>query len=174
MSSPADLLLDGFGRVPDLVRAAVDGLTREQLAHRLDPQANSIGWLAWHLARIEDASLAEAFGGEQVWTAQGFYEWSGLPLDAADTGFGHGPEQVEAVLVRSADFLTGYYDAVAARTAEQLRTVTAQDLDRVVDDSWDPPVTLGTRLVSVLEDVLQHVGQAGFVRGVITRGPPLR
>ena len=169
MSSPADLLLDGFGRVHDLVRAAVEGLTREQLAHRLDPHANSVGWLVWHLARIEDASLADAFGGEQVWTAQGWYEWSGLPLEPSDTGFGHGPHEVELVLVRSADFLTGYYDAVAARTAGQLSTVTPDDLDRVVDRSYDPPVTLGVRLVSVLEDVVQHVGQAAFVRGVIPR-----
>jgi hypothetical protein len=38
-----------------------------------------------------------------------------------------------------------------------------------VDDYWDPPVTLGVRLVSIISDDLQHVGQAAFIRGVIER-----
>jgi hypothetical protein len=38
-----------------------------------------------------------------------------------------------------------------------------------VDDYWDPPVTLGVRLVSVISDDLQHAGQAAFIRGVIDR-----
>lgn len=169
MATPADLLLDGFGRVPDLVDAAVDGLTADQLTHRLDPEANTVAWLVWHLARVEDLSLADAFGAEQVWLAGGWSERFGLPLGDDDMGYGHDAEQVAAVRVDSPDLLSGYYRAVAARTAEHLRFVTAEDLDRVVDRSYDPPVTLAVRLVSVLEDVTQHVGQAALLRGVLTR-----
>jgi hypothetical protein len=40
----------------------------------------------------------------------------------------------------------------------------------VVDASWDPPVTLGVRLVSVISDDLQHAGQAAYLRGMIEYG----
>lgn len=67
----------------------------------------------------------------------------------------------------SGDLLTGYYDAVHEQSLGVLRTVAAKDLERVVDEHWDPPVTLGVRLVSVLSDDLQHVGQAAYVRGLL-------
>ena len=169
MSSPADLLLDGFGRFPELVQGAVEGLGADQLTHRLDPEANTIAWLIWHLARVEDLSLAEAFGGEQAWDSGGWADRFDLPFGPDDIGYGHDAEQVAAVRVGSPDLLLGYYAEVSRRTAEHLRFVTAEDLDRVVDRSYDPPVTLGVRLVSVLEDVAQHVGQAALLRGVITR-----
>lgn len=167
--SPADLLLDGFGRFPELVEAAVEGLTEDQLTHRLDPEANTIAWLVWHLARVEDISLAEAFGAEQVWRSGDWAEQLGLPFGPDDMGYGHDAGQVAAVRDVSPKLLTDYYGEVARRTAEHVRFVTADDLDRVVDRSYDPPVTLGVRLVSVLEDVAHHVGQAAFLRGVITR-----
>lgn len=169
MSTPADLLLDGYGRLPDLVRAAGDGLSTEQLAAQLDPGANTVGWLLWHLARVEDESVAEAFGSERIWTAQGWSARFGLPFAEDDFGYGHSSEQVAAVRVESADLLIGYYDAVSVRTREHVSMVTGDDLDRVLDSSYDPSVTLGVRLVSVLEDAQQHVGQAALIRGILQR-----
>lgn len=69
--------------------------------------------------------------------------------------------------VSDGGLLTGYYDAVHAQSLEALRALTAADLERVVDERWDPPVTLGVRLVSVLSDDLQHVGQAAYARGLL-------
>jgi hypothetical protein len=69
--------------------------------------------------------------------------------------------------VDSADLLLDYATAVHTRTAEFVRDLTDDDLDRIVDERWDPPVTLGVRLVSVLDDDLQHVGQAAYVRGAL-------
>ncbi len=162
------MLLDGFGRVPELLQAAVDGLTADELNHRVGGRSNSIAWLVWHLARVEDASIAEVFGSEPAWTAAGWYDRFGLPVEASDTGYGHDSEAVDTVRVDSAELLTGYYAAVHERTLEHLRFLGGEDLDRVVDEAYDPPVTLAVRLVSVLEDVLQHVGQAAFARGLMT------
>jgi hypothetical protein len=39
----------------------------------------------------------------------------------------------------------------------------------VVDEKWDPPVTLGVRLVSMASDALQHAGQAAFIKGSLSR-----
>ncbi len=166
-TTAADLLSDAFDRIRQQVRHAVSGLTAEQLAHRPDPNANSIGWLIWHLTRIQDDHIADAAGTEQVWTADGWYDRFGLPLDPADTGYGHGPEQVAAVRIDGPELLVGYHDAVYRHTAGFVAGLTEQALARVVDSNWDPPVTLGVRLVSVLGDDWQHVGQAAYVKGLL-------
>jgi uncharacterized damage-inducible protein DinB len=165
----AALLTDAFSRIGEEVHDAVDGLSAEQLAFRVDPQANSIGWLVWHLSRVQDDHVAGVAGSEQVWTAQGWVERFGLPFPVHAIGYGHSSDDVAAVQVKSPELLTGYYDAVAARTAEYVGGLTDADLDRVVDEAWDPPVTLGVRLVSVIDDCAQHAGQAAFVRGIVLR-----
>jgi uncharacterized damage-inducible protein DinB len=163
----AEILADAFGRVQETVHNAVQGLTSSQLAERLDPDANSIAWLIWHLARVQDDHLADAFAVPQVWTEYG--KRFELPLGPADTGYGHSSEQVAQVMVPSADLLTGYHDAVHEQTLRLISGITDADLDRVVDEAWDPPVTLGVRLVSVISDGLQHAGQAAFIRGILLR-----
>jgi len=164
---PRDLLVDGFDRIHDSLRAAIDGLSPDRLAHRIAPGANPIGWLAWHLLRVQDDHVADVAEREQVWTAEGWVERFALDLDAAATGYGFDDAEVDRVRVPSTDVLLGYSDAVHARTAEFLHGIDADDLERVVDESWDPPVTLAVRLVSVLSDDLQHVGQAAYVRGAL-------
>lgn len=162
-----DLLTDAFGRIQESVHATVDDLDAAELATRVDGRGNSIAWLVWHLTRIEDDHVAAVAGTEQVWARDGWAARFGLPLDDADTGFGHSSEQVDAVRVDDPRLLTGYHDAVHARALEYLRGLADGDLDRVVDEGWDPPVTLAVRLVSVVNDAAQHIGQAGFVRGLL-------
>lgn len=163
-----EVLGDAYGRIGEIVHRVVRGLSPDQLAYRPDPGANSIAWLVWHLTRGQDAQLADVAGREQVWFDQGWVQRFALPLDAADTGYGHSAAQVGQVQA-SAELLTGYYDAVADSCASYLTSLTEPDLDRIVDDAWDPPVTLGVRLVSILGDDLQHAGQAAYVRGMLER-----
>ena len=169
----AELLADAFGRIRETVHGAVDGLTPGQLAFRPESGSNSIAWLVWHLTRIQDDHVADVAGTGQVWTStRDGASWAdrfGLPFAASATGYGHGAEAVAAVQVRSAELLTGYYDAVHQETIEYVQSLTDVDLDRVVDKAWDPPVTLGVRLVSVISDDLQHAGQAAYLRGLIER-----
>jgi uncharacterized damage-inducible protein DinB len=165
-----DVLLYAYEQVQATLRRAVEGLTAEQLTARVGPEANPIAWLAWHLARVQDDHVAEVAGSEQVWTAGGWADRFDLPFDRSATGYGFSADDVAAVRVDSADLLLGYAAAVHERTAEFLRGLSDDDLDRVVDTNWDPPVTLGVRLVSVLSDDLQHIGQAAYVRGLLTSG----
>ena len=164
--TPAELLIDAFGRIAEGVHDVVDGLDEVQLAHRPGPDANPVGWLVWHLTRVQDDHVADVAGLEQVWTAQGFVDRFGLPLPAADTGYGHSSEAVAQVRVEVAQ-LQEYAAAVHEQTLRFLHGLDAEDLDRVVDDRWDPPVTLGVRLVSVVGDDSQHLGQAAYVRGLL-------
>jgi uncharacterized damage-inducible protein DinB len=163
-----DLLLDSFARIRAAYDDVLDGITDEQLEYRSDADANSIAWLCWHLTRIQDDHIAGAAGLPQVWTSQGWQERFGLPLPPEDHGYGHGSEQV-AVVKASAELLAGYHVAVHAQTVTVITALTEADLERIVDESWDPPVTFGVRLVSVIADDLQHTGQAAFVRGLAER-----
>ncbi|MCX2180974.1 DinB family protein [Streptomyces sp. SKN60] len=164
----AELLTDAFGRVQEAVHQAVEGLSDDELTARVDPDANSIAWLVWHLTRIQDDHVADAFGTEQIWTSDGFSGRFGLPFPEDATGFGHSSAQVAAVRA-PADLLLAYYDAVHARTLSHLGSLTDADLDRVVDTRWTPHVTLGVRLVSVIAEDNQHAGQAAYARGVVER-----
>ena len=163
-----ELLVDAFERIKEGAADAVEGLGPEQLAQRPSPDANSIAWLVWHLTRIQDDHLADVAGIEQVWTAQGWHERLALPFAASDTGYGHSSDQVAQVSGVTAEQLLGYLDAVHQQTVGFVTGLSPEDLDRVVDRRWDPPVTLGVRLVSVVNDDQQHVGQAAFVRGLVT------
>ena len=164
----AELLVDAFGRIHDSVHRVLDGLTPDQLAFRVDEQANSIGWLTWHLTRIQDDHLADAAQTEQVWLSGGWWQRFALPFDRLATGYGHQSDDVAQVRV-TADLLRNYHDAVHANTIGYVAGLSDDDLHRIVDTRWSPPVTLGVRLVSVLADDLQHVGQAALIRGVIGR-----
>ena len=164
----SELLADAFQRVRDGVHPAVNGLGADDLAYRPDPESNSIAWLVWHLTRIQDDHVAGLRGVEQVWTAAGWAERFDLPLDATDTGYGHDPDAVAAVRADAA-LLLGYFEDVHASTIDYVGTLDDNALDRVVDRDWDPPVTAGVRLVSVIADDLQHVGQAAYIRGLLQR-----
>jgi hypothetical protein len=167
--SAADLLIDGFGRVRENVHHVLDRVSEAALQYRVDPAANSICWQIWHLTRVQDDHVAAAGGRTQVWLS----DWAkrfDLPLDPGDTGYGHTSDQV-AVVRAPASLLTGYHDAVYEQTIAFLRTLTDDDMSTIVDRNWRPPVTMAVRLVSVLADDLEHVGQAAFIRGVIERRP---
>ena len=159
------LLLDAFDRISGLVGRVVDGLDEDELAARPNGRANSIAWLVWHLSRIQDDHVAGVAGTDQIWLAGGWADRFGLDLSPDDTGYGHGSADVAAVRA-SAELLRGYHAAVAERHGRFVRGLSAADLDRVVDTNWNPPVTLGVRLVSVVSDCLQHLGQAAYARGL--------
>ncbi|KRC53553.1 MULTISPECIES: mycothiol transferase [unclassified Nocardioides] len=168
--SPADLLTEAIDRVLESVESVLDGADDALLAERPTPDANSIGWLVWHLTRVQDDHVADVAGTEQVWTDGGYAERFDLPIETGDIGYGHTSAQV--ALVRApAGLLADYYRATHARTVEYLASISADDLDRVVDERWDPPVTLGVRLVSVVNDCTQHVGQAAYLRGMLSPAP---
>jgi hypothetical protein len=164
----ADLLSDAFGRIREVVHEVLDGLGEDELSSRLDGETNSIAWLIWHLTRVQDDHVAELAGTEQAWTAGGFAARFALALDLSDTGYGHDADQMAAVTARPED-LVSYHDAVYENTLEFLGELGDDDLDRIVDERWDPPVTLGVRLVSVISDDLQHAGQAAYLRGILER-----
>lgn len=168
MNAATELLVDAFDRVRESVHEVAEGLDREMLTARLDPDANTIAWLVWHLTRVMDDHVAGVAGTDQAWLADGWVERFGLPFEPHEHGYGHTSEAVAAVDVE-AQLLVGYHDAAHGRVVAYLGGLADGALSRIVDRNWDPPVTLSVRLVSVVNDATQHVGQAAFVRGVLER-----
>jgi uncharacterized damage-inducible protein DinB len=164
-----EVIVDGFGRIQGTVRDAVSGLSAAQLNERLDGTANSIGWLVWHLTRVQDDHVAGVAGVDQAWTGQGWSSRFGLPYADDAIGYGQSSEEVGAFVLSDPGLLTGYHEAVHSLTRSALDGLADDDLSRVVDERWDPPVTVAVRLVSVVNDIGQHVGQAAYVRGLIER-----
>jgi len=169
LSASQELLRDSFTRLIEHVDELTDGLTSEVATYRPTPQANSIAWLIWHSARVQDVQICDiaktlADPGD-VWTRDGWVDWFGLDLPRDDTGYGHGPDDVAKVRA-PAELLAGYYRAVHDMTLGFVETLSDADLERVVDRRWDPPVTASARLVSIVDDCAQHLGQAAYVRGI--------
>lgn len=162
------VLRDGFGRVAEALPEVVSGLSADDLRWRPAPGANPIGWLVWHLSRVEDDHLAGVAGSEQVWVG-GWYERFALPYPIKAHGYGHSDADVDAFSVGSPELLADYYSAVHSRTVAILDGLSESDYARVVDTNWTPHVTAAVRLVSVLNDVTQHLGQAAYVRGMLER-----
>jgi Protein of unknown function (DUF664) len=166
---PNELLIDLFGRVAENVHEAVDGLDVEALTTPPEPGTNPIAWLIWHLTRVQDDHVADILGEPQLWTTGRWARRFGVAADAGNTGYGHSWNDVTAIKPESGDALIDYYEAVATRTHGLLERTTTKDLDRIVDDRWDPPVTLGVRLISIADDNIQHSGQASYARGMLDR-----
>ena len=163
----ASLLVDLYGRVPHLTHDVVDGVELTTLMQAPAPGTNPIAWLIWHVARVQDQQVAELIDEEQIWVQDDWASRFGLDADPSDIGYGHSAAQVAAVRPTDPAVLLEYLDVVDRRTRTMLQSLTPADLDRIIDATWDPPVTLGVRLLSVADDALQHIGQAAYVRGLL-------
>src|SRR5208283_5982572 len=160
----SSLLLELYGRIPPLAQQAIDGVDLACLTEPPVPGANTMAWLVWHLTRVQDHHVAELLGEDQVWVSSDWARRFGLEPDPSNTGYGHSEVEVATVRPENPDVLIEYLDVVDRRTRVMLEGLSPEDLDRVVDRRWDPPVTLGVRLVSIADDSLQHVGQAAYAR----------
>ena len=165
--SALELIADAAQRPLEAARAALEGASADTLNEMPRGELNSMSWLVWHAARQQDAQVAELRGADQVWHSGGWCATFDVDRPCEDFGFGDDPQAVASVRVDDPDLLLGYLEAVTDTTTEYIRSLSDAELDEVIDDSWDPPVTRGVRIVSAIDDAAQHVGQAAYVRGLV-------
>jgi hypothetical protein len=161
----SDVFTSAFEAIRRRFHLTLEDITREQLAYRPHPEANSIAWLGWHLTRWQDAQVSRFAGRDQAWVG-GWAEKFGRPADPLDTGLGHSSADV-AGLSATAELLMGYHDAVFGRTVEYLRNASEGEMERQVHDERRGADTVRGRLVGVLSDNFQHVGQMAYLRGLM-------
>lgn len=168
-----ELLLDGFDRVRESLLGVLDGADAGLLLYRPGVRANPVGWLLWHLSRVQDdhmAGLARALGIEeapgQCWGDGGWDERFALPYGRWDIGYGHTEADVAGFSVGDPGLLAGYHEQVAEMTKGIVHRLTTEDYVRIVDTRFSPQVSAGVRLISVLNETSQHIGQAAYVKGL--------
>ncbi len=162
-----DLLIDGYGRVPEFLQNVLKGLTQEDLNWQPRHDCNSIGWLTWHLTRQQDAQIVSLMGEEQLWIKDEWYAMFNRQPEPNDIGFGHGPEQVSVFKSPQAKILLDYNRAVVERSKLYISSLSENDLDGELNEPWFQPLpTVGVRLVSILDDSVLHAGQVAYVRGL--------
>lgn len=164
----AEIYTEAVGRVSEQVPGILEGLEVDDLAWMPAPGSNSIAWLLWHLTRVADEYSALYAEKPTRWTDGGWYDRFALPFGPDAHGYGFTAEEV-AMVRTSADNLAGYFGDVEPVLVGFLGSLTPEALDRVVDTEWDPPVTLGVRMVSIVDDMVQHIAQAAYLRGMLDR-----
>ncbi|MFC1899750.1 DinB family protein [Chloroflexota bacterium] len=160
-----ELLTDGYTRIEQVLERSLKGLSVDDLRWQPKLDCNSIGWLTWHLTRVQDGHIASLIGKDQLWIKDGWYAKFNRPKDPKDRGFGETPEQV-AAFTSEAQTLLDYHKVVSERSKNYFLTLTDADLGRELNEpQYQPLPTVGVRLISVLSDNLQHAGQTAYVRG---------
>lgn len=165
-----DMIIDGYGRIFEILDPALQGTSQAELDKQPKPECNSLGWTVWHLARGQDGEIANLAKSEQLWLKDGWHKRFNRPADARDTGYGHTAEEVAAFKSPTAAVLLEYCRAVVAATHRYLKSLNITELDRVLDEDYQPKPTVSVRIVSVMADSLEHAGEAAYIRGLIKSG----
>jgi hypothetical protein len=152
----------------DLV-AVLTGIDPDLLDRAIVPGANTIGWLAWHLTRSNDRNLGELAGQSQLWLADGWAQRFGRPADPGDTGFAHSAAEVARFRTPGPDLLIAYHAATVAVADRYLARVDQYELSReTVSPTLHDTRTVQQRLVGVITEGMQHVGQMAYLKGVLS------
>jgi hypothetical protein len=159
------MIVDMFDKVSMVVGQTLEGLSPEDVNEQPKSDCNSIGWLVWHLLRVQDLTVSTLSGEEQVWITGGWHAKFDRPSDPRDFGLGHTPEDLAAFKTPDIETLLGYEKAVVDRTKRYLNNLPESELDRKLDHPVFP--TVGAHIMSAITDNLQHAGQAGYVRGLL-------
>ena len=150
------------------VLAVLDGLDHALLDRAVRPGTNSIGWLLWHLTRSHDRNVSELQNRQQLWLSDGWHERFGKAADPDETGYRHAPAQAASFRSPAANVIAGYHRAVVEMIDDYLQQAPDEDPNRIVTSpTLGDSATVHLRLVGVLVEGLQHVGQAALLRGML-------
>ena len=162
------LIMDGYDRILQALEHALSGLTEDDLNEQPHPDCYSIGWLAWHLTRLQDDYIADLMGEDQLWAKDMWYTKFNRAPDLEDIGLSHTAEDIAAFRSVNVDTLLEYHRAVLHRTKQYIATLSMDDLARELNEPWfHTPPTVAVRLMTVMSDSLQHVGQIAYVRDLL-------
>ena len=155
-----------FTRSVTMIHQAIDGINEDQVFWQPTPECNSIGWLAWHLTRRKDYYSSKLVDDEQTWVRDQWYQRFGM--NPVETGTGHTLEEVKKFrppLPLLLDYIEAANDSAIARVVRASETSMDEEVDLDVGRGMKPRHTV---LNPMLSDCLQHTGQIGYIRGMVT------
>jgi uncharacterized damage-inducible protein DinB len=159
-----EFITDALEKENGFLIDALDGLTADEMSWQPAPDANSIGWILWHMVRVEDMWI-QFFAQFQteLWEAEGWHEKFGLPT--RDNGFGHTTEQVNNFPGVDLEQFLQYRAAVRASTLAYLDTLSPDDMETVPRERR-PEMSLGAMFRQIIGEMYQHVGHIAYLRGL--------
>jgi hypothetical protein len=163
-------IVDLFEWIANDVETVLKGLSVDDINKQPKPDANSIGWLCWHLTRSEDRAVIDLMGQQQLWIKDKWHARFNRAPDPTETGVHHTTEQAASFVAPDAQTLIDYHRAVLEQTKQYvLSMLTEDEFDRTFDKPTYPEVaTVRRRLLGIIKESFEHVGQAAYVRGQIT------
>ena len=163
-----EFIADALAREQELLLEAVQDLTPDELGWRAGPEANPIGWILWHMIRVEDMWFQFFVQRKtEIWERDGWNETFGLPT--RDNGFGHTQEQVADFPVLDLAALLRYGEAVRQATLEYLETLGPDDY-AVVPREQRPEMSVGAIFRQIIGEVYQHQGHIAYLKGLRRSG----
>ena len=166
-----EMIMDIFDRIAAQLAQVLEDLTPKQLNQQPGRGANTIGWLIWHLTRSHDRNMSELMGLEQLWISEGWYSRFNRKPDPAETGYRHTTKEMAAFKAPDSLTIMEYHRAVLERIKDYIanyleESILEQEMYSPTFDSVSPTYRV---ITGIINDALQHVGQAAYVRGLITK-----
>jgi hypothetical protein len=159
------LIIDPFKRAGESLKMALADISQDDLNIQPNPDSNSMGWMVWHLSRIQDRAISKMSGKDQAWISGGWYSKFKRSANPEETGFGHSPQDIAGFQSPDAATLLAYYGAVLEGTVRFVSSLTEDELGRKTDHPIFP--TVGEWLAACLFDTVHHYGQVAYLRGLL-------
>ena len=165
MSGFKGALKSGMTEYLTELKSKLEGLTDAELRWQATLDSNSIVWLVWHMAKVEDGWINNSIaGGESVWDSGGWADKTGISVEGS--GYGQTADEVRAMPAMPVADLVEYFDAVRAASFKVIDGISDEDLSNIFTRG-NRSVTWSWILGHVLAEEAQHLGQIGFIRGMV-------
>ena len=159
-----EFIEDAFNTEHEYLMDAIGDLTPDELMWKAGSEANHIGWILWHMIRVEDMWFQFFIQRHtEIWERDGWNEKFGLPT--RDNGFEHTQEQVNNFPAYELQEMLDYGAAVRAETLSYLKSVTPDQMDIVPRDAR-PEMSVGRIFRQVIGEVYQHQGHIAYIKGL--------
>ena len=146
---------------------ALDGLTDDEMRWKPTLESNSIDWMVWHMARVEDNLVNYVLQNRaSIWERDGWGERLGIATTSA--GAGMTVHEIRAMGRINVPAVMEYYRSVRQETSDYFENIMQEDdLSRVIEHTSFRGVTGAWVLGRLLCEEAEHLGQIEYLRGIM-------
>ncbi|MFC1994682.1 DinB family protein [Chloroflexota bacterium] len=160
-----ELILASLEQSKGYLSKALDGLTQEEAAWSPRAECNSIAFISWHIARVEDFFVNRALQRkDELYESEGWQEKLGTP--PKEVGYQYTVGQLCAWPVPQLEVLRAYADSVREKTLAFLKHLAPARLSEVPRPDRSPD-SIGVTLGRISTEIALHVGQIAYLRGML-------
>ena len=164
-------ILDTLDTMQGEMDNATKGLTQNEIKWRPNAEANSIGFILWHMLSGEDAFVQIVFKNKPLlWISDEWYRKLNMPEEPLPVGgWDATVEQVASFPVPELKGLLDYGRAVRSETKSFLQNLSNEDFDQAChtpEGNPDSSQSIGDLMAILICEMSQHIGHIAFIRGL--------